>query len=234
MAEAPVAVVTGTSKGIGRALAERFLRNGYRVAGCSRGEGPALEGPYEHATVDLRHEEQIRKWVGDLANRHGRVDVLVNNAGVGPAALTLMTSRAQAEDALLTNALGPFFVSREVARIMVRRKRGRIINISSIAVAMHMPGAGAYVASKGALTEFSKVLARELAPFSITVNVVAPALVETEMLGSLAPEVVATYRQALAFKRLCTVEDVGAVIDFLASDAAAYLTGQVLYLGFVA
>ena len=169
-----------------------------------------------------------------MGSRHGRIDVLVNNAGVSMPALALMTSGASAEDAFRTNVMGTFLVSREVARIMLRRKWGRIINISSIAAALHMPGTSVYAASKGAITEMSKVLARELAPFSITVNVVAPSIVETEMLASLGPEVVESCRQALAIKRLCSLDDISGVISFLASDAASYLTGQVLYLGYVA
>jgi 3-oxoacyl-[acyl-carrier protein] reductase len=231
--EQRVAVVTGSSKGIGRGLAQHFIQQGYRVAGCSRGEAPALSGPYEHARVDVRSEEEVRRWISELGSRYGRIDVLVNNAGISVAALALMTSGDSAADALGTNLLGTFLVSRETARIMLRRKWGRIINVSSIAAAIHMPGSSIYAASKAAITEMAKVLARELAPFSITVNVVAPSIVETGMLKSLAPEVVETYRQALAFKRLCTIDDIGGVISFLASDAASYVTGQVLHLGYV-
>jgi len=232
--EQRVAVVTGSSKGIGRGLALHFLQQGYRVAGCSRGEAPPLAGPYEHERVDIRSEEEVRRWISALGARHGRIDVLVNNAGVSMPALALMSSGASAEDALRTNVMGTFLVSREVARIMLRRKWGRIINLSSIAAALHMPGTSLYAASKAAITEMSKVLAGELAPFSITVNVVAPSIVETELLASLGPEVVESCRQALAIKRLCTLDDISGVISFLASDAASYVTGQVLYLGYVA
>lgn len=232
--EQRVAVVTGSSQGIGRGLALHFIEQGYRVEGCSRGEAPPLTGAYQHAKVDIRSEEEVRSWISDVGRRHGRIDVLVNNAGVSMPALALMTSGASAEDALRTNVMGTFLVSREVARVMLRRKWGRIINISSMAAALHMPGTSAYAASKGAITEMSKVLARELAPFSITVNVVAPSIVETEMLASLGPEVVESCRQALAIKRLCTLDDISGVISFLASDAASYVTGQVLYLGYVA
>ena len=184
--------------------------------------------------MDIRSEEEVRRWISELGARYGRIDVLVNNAGISVAALALMTSGASAEESLRTNVLGTFLVSREAARIMLRRKWGRIINISSIAAEIHMQGSSVYAASKGAITEMAKVLACELAPFSITVNVVAPSLVETEMLASLAPEVVEAYRQALAFKRLCTMDDISGVISFLVSDAASYVTGQVLYLGYVA
>jgi 3-oxoacyl-[acyl-carrier protein] reductase len=232
--ELRVAVVTGSSQGIGRGLVESFVQQGYRVEGCSRGEAPPLAGLYEHARVDIRSEEEVRRWISDVGRRHGRIDVLVNNAGVSMPALALMTSGASAEDAIRTNVMGTFLVSREVARVMLRRKWGRIINISSMAAALHMPGTSAYAASKAAITEMSKVLACELAPFSITVNVVAPSIVETEMLASLGPEVVESCRQALAIKRLCTLDDIRGVISFLASDAASYVTGQVLYLGYVA
>jgi 3-oxoacyl-[acyl-carrier protein] reductase len=231
----PVALVTGASKGIGRGLVERLLRQGYRVAGCSRGEGSStpLDGPYEHATVDIRDEARVRAWVTDVGTRHGRIDVLINNAGICPTGLTLMTTGSMAEDVFRTNVIGTLVASREAIRFMIKRKRGRIVNISSIAEAMHMQGTSAYAGSKAAMVEMARVLAREVAAWSITVNVVAPSIVETDMLAKLSPEAVERCRQALAIQRSCTVDDIWGVTGFLISDAASYVTGQVIYLGYV-
>jgi 3-oxoacyl-[acyl-carrier protein] reductase len=226
-----VALITGASRGIGRGLVERFLADGYRVVGCSRSEAPALAGDYEHTRLDISDEAAVRRWVAGVSRSHGRIDVAVNNAGVAAAAPALVTPGNTAEAVMRTNFLGTFLVSREVAKVMVRRRHGRIVNIASVACGIHMEGASVYAASKSAVIEYSKVLARELAERSVTVNVVAPSLVETDMLEALGEEGALRYRKALTIERNCSIEEVGHVVAFLASPLAGCLTGQVLYLG---
>ena len=233
MTEEPVALVTGSSRGVGRGIAKHFLRQGYTVAGCSRGPSSLEEERYEHAIVDVGNDEQVRQWIRTVARSYGQIDVVVNNAGVGPAALALVTSTDLVESTFRTNFLGTFTVCREAARIMLKRKFGRIINISSMAVGLHMKGASAYVASKSAIVEFSKVLAKELGPTGITCNVVALSLVETDMTAGLGEEVIQCYKEGLAIKRWAAIDDVCNVISFFASPASSYVTGQVIHLGFV-
>jgi len=233
MVSRKVALVTGTSRGIGRGLVDRFLSDGYRVVGCSRGEAPQVDGDYEHVRLDVSEESAVRRWITEVARSHQRIDVVVNNAGVGAAVPSLVTSGSVAEEVMRINFLGTFLVSREAAKVMIRRSFGRIINIASVACAIHMEGASVYAASKSAVIEYSKVLARELAERNVTVNVVAPSLVETEMLEGLGEEGSERYRRVLTIKRNCTVEEVGHVVSFLASPLAGCLTGQVLYLGLV-
>jgi 3-oxoacyl-[acyl-carrier protein] reductase len=228
-----VALVTGASRGIGRGLVERFLSDGYRVVGCSRGEGLPVDGDYEHARLDVSEESAVRRWIVDVARSHQRIDVVVNNAAVHAAAPSLVTAASTAEEVMRINFLGTFLVSREAAKVMIRRSYGRIVNIASMACGVHMEGASAYAASKSAVIEYSKVLARELSERNVTVNVVAPSMVETEMLEKLGEEGSERSRQALTIKRNCTVEEIGHVVSFLASPLAACVTGQVLYLGLV-
>jgi len=234
MASRKVALVTGTSRGIGRGLVDRFLSDGYRVAGCSRGEAPQVDGDYEHVRLDVSDESAVRRWIADVARSHQRIDVVVNNAGVSAAVPSLITSGSVAEEVMRINFLGTFLVSREAAKVMIRHRFGRVINIASVACAIHMEGASVYAASKSAVIEYSKVLARELAERNVTVNVVAPSLVETEMLEKLGEEGRERYRRVLTLKRNCTVEEVGHAVSFLASPLSGCLTGQVLYLGLVA
>jgi 3-oxoacyl-[acyl-carrier protein] reductase len=228
-----VALVTGASRGIGRGLVERFLADGYRVVGCSRGEAPAADDDYEHTRLDVAEEGAVRRWIGGVARSHGRIDVVVNNAGVLATSPALVTPASTAEEVMRTNFLGAFLVSREAAKVMIRTGYGRIVNIASMACGAHMEGASAYAASKGAVIEYSKVLAKELSERNVTVNVVAPSIVETEMLDKLGEEGSERSRRALTIKRNCTVEEIAHVVAFLASPHAGCLTGQVLYLGLV-
>jgi 3-oxoacyl-[acyl-carrier protein] reductase len=131
------------------------------------------------------------------------------------------------------NYMGSFFVSREAAKVMVRQKSGRIINTASMACGLHSEGVSAYAASKSAVIEYSKVLAKELAASNVTVNVIAPSMVETDMLDELGEEGRESALQSLTLKRTCSLEEVSHVVAFLASDLAGCLTGQVLYLGLV-
>jgi len=228
-----VALVTGTSRGIGRGLVERFLADGYRVVGCSRSEAPPVDGDYEHTRLDVSEESDVRRWIAGVARSHKQIDVVVNNAGIGASAPSLVTPTSMVEEVMRVNFLGTFLVSREAAKAMIRRSSGRIINIASDACGLHMEGASAYAASKSAVIEYSKVLAKELSERNVTVNVVAPSIVETEMLKELGEEGTERYRRLLTLKRTCTVEEVAHVVSFLASPLAACLTGQVLYLGLV-
>ena len=233
MTDKPVALITGTSRGIGLDLAKRMVLNGYRVFGCSRGEGPPLSGAYTHHVVDLQDEKSVRAWVKAVAKETKRIDVAINNAGVGSSSPAILTPLKLAESVSQINYLGTFLVCREAAKVMLKRKFGRIINFASVATAIHMPGAAAYAASKAAVIEYSKVLAREIADANITVNVVAPSLADTDMYNELSDAAVETYRQALTLKRNCTMDEIGNVVSFLASEDSSALTGQVLYLGIV-
>lgn len=228
-----VALVTGASRGVGRGLVERFLSDGYRVVGCSRGEAPPVDGDYEHTRLDVTEESAVCRWVRDVARSHQRIDVAVNNAGVSSIAPSLVTPGPAVEEVMRINFLGTFLVSREAAKVMIRRSYGRIVNIASMACGAHMEGASAYAASKSAVIEYSKVLAKELAERNVTVNVVAPSIVETQILEKLGEDGIERSRQVLTIKRNCSVEEVAHVVSFLASPLAACLTGQVLYLGLV-
>jgi 3-oxoacyl-[acyl-carrier protein] reductase len=233
MDAARVALITGTSRGIGLGLVERFLADGYRVVGCSRGEAPAVAGDYQHTRLDIGEEAAVRSWVRGVGRSHGRIDVVVNNAGISATAPALVTAATTAAEVMRVNFLGSFLVSQEAAKLMVRSRHGRIINIASVACAIHTEGASVYAASKSALIEFSKVLAKELAACDVTVNVVAPSLVETEMLERLGERGSDVSRRALTIKQNCTVEEVAHVVSFLASREASCVTGQVIYLGLV-
>jgi len=210
-----------------------MLNHGYLVAGCSRGPATFESENYVHAELDITDEAKVRDWVLGISRSHGRIDLVVNNAGLGESSLVLGTSTESARSAVETNFLGAFSVCREASKAMLTKRSGRLINISSIALGLHMKGAASYAASKAALVEFSKILAKELGPTGITCNVIAISLVESEMSENLTDDACSYYSQNLAFDRWATIDDIANAVSFFASPESGYITGQVLNLGFV-
>jgi 3-oxoacyl-[acyl-carrier protein] reductase len=229
-------VISGTSRGLGRALAEHFLSQGYSVAGCSRGDATIDHPAYSHSVVDIRDEAEVQKWARDVRRGAAQVDVLICNAGLARSALYLpMTPGDVFEDFLGTNIAGVFYVLREFSKLMIRQGSGRILTISSTMAALHQEGTAVYSATKSAVTEMTKVLARELAPQNITCNIIAPAMMETDASAELAKS--DEWRdQMLAlqtFPRIIEMEEICHAADFFVSDKAASITGQVVYIGLV-
>jgi 3-oxoacyl-[acyl-carrier protein] reductase len=231
MVERQVVLITGTRKGIGRFLAEHFVRQGALVEGCSR-EAPdwKLDG-YTHHCADVANEAQVKAMLSSIQKRHGRLDVAINNAGIASMNHSLLTPAATVERIMATNVLGSFLVCRESAKLMRRRRYGRIVNFTTIAVPMRLEGEAIYAASKSAVTTLTQVLAREFAEFGITVNAVGPTPIETDLIRSVPPDKIQHIVNDLAIKRLGRCEDVANVIDFFVRPASDYITGQVIYLG---
>lgn len=226
-----VMLITGARKGIGRFLAEHYAGRGYRVVGCSR-QAPDWTHPNcEHVAADVSREEDVKGLLSRIAGRYGRLDVILNNAGIASMNHFLLTPGSTAQRIMETNFAGTFLVCREGARLMMKHRRGRIVNFSTVAVPMTLEGEAVYAASKSAVETFTKVIARELAPCGITCNAVGPAPVETDLIRSVPPEKIRQLVDRLAIKRLGTFQDVANVIDFFIREESAYVTGQILYLG---
>lgn len=233
-ADAPLMVITGASRGIGRGLAEHFVANGYRVAGCSRGPSTLADPRYSHAVVDVADEKAVRSWVRAIRNDLGVADVLVCNAGVAKAArLLTMTDGKMLDEVVRSNVYGTYFVCREMARSMMAAGAGRIVTISSMAVGLHEEGTSAYGAAKAAIVEMTKVLARELAPHGITANVLAPSMFPSEAFAALGEKVQDRARGKLAIQRTLTIAEIANVVEFFAAPESRAVTGQVIHLGLV-
>jgi 3-oxoacyl-[acyl-carrier protein] reductase len=226
-----VVLVTGSRKGIGRALAEHFLSTGAAVEGCSRSEPDWAAPGYIHHCVDVCDERQVRAMMRSIGERHGQLDIVVNNAGVAHMQHSLLMPTAVAEGILKTNVLGAFVVSREAVRLMKRQEYGRIINLGSVATSLRIEGEAMYAASKSALVTFSQVFAHEVGSFGITCNVVAPTPIPTDFIESVPEHKVERLIQRLAIKRLGTFDDVINAVEFFADPKSDYITGQVLNLG---
>lgn len=231
MQDRQVVLITGTRKGIGRSLAEHFVARGFLVEGCSRDLPDwELEG-YTHHRADVADEASVRAMLSAIQKRHRRLDVVVNNAGVAAMNHTLLTTAAAVDRIMNTNLRGTFLVCREAAKIMQRRKYGRIINLSTIAVPMRLEGEALYAASKSAVETLTRIMARELGPLGITVNAVGPTPIDTDLIRGVPADKIQQIIDQLAIKRLGRFEDVANVIDFFARPESDYITGQVIYLG---
>jgi 3-oxoacyl-[acyl-carrier protein] reductase len=231
MSDREVVLITGSRKGIGRYLAEHFVQKGALVEGCSR-EAPdwELEG-YTHHRADVLDEDQIRAMFVSIQKRHGRLDVAINNAGIASMNHSLLTPLQTVDRIMDINFRGTFLICRESAKLMQKRRYGRIVNIGSVAAPLRLAGEAVYAASKSAVVTFTQILAHEVGAFGITCNVVAPTPIETDLIRSVPREKLDRLVDRLAIRRMGTYEDVAHVIDFFVHPASSYVTGQVIHLG---
>ncbi|UVY85081.1 SDR family oxidoreductase [Brachybacterium sp. NBEC-018] len=236
-----VVVVTGAARGIGAVIAGRFAAEGARVvaldlafpepaAGAELSEVGADAAHVENLTVDVTSPESVQAAVGTIVERHGTIDVLVNNAGInvdGPVA-DLGWDRWRA--CFDVNVGGVFLMSQAVAEVMKTARRGRIINAASFAAIVPSVGSAAYAASKAAVVQLTRVLASELGPYDVTVNAYAPGMVPTAMNGfaEMPPEAQDRLLDTLSLRRWESADDVADLLIFLASDQAGYITGTLV------
>jgi 3-oxoacyl-[acyl-carrier protein] reductase len=232
-----VALVTGASRGIGRAIAVRLAACGASVAGVARtleGLEPTLQairdagGVAEGFAADVASPADVQRVVDEVEAKFQRIDVLVNNAGVTRDGLMLRMEDKAWDDVIDTNLKGTFLFSRAVGVCMMRARFGRIVNISSVAGLVGNPGQANYAASKAGVIGFSKTVARELASRGITVNVVAPGFISTDMTDVLPDKVKTEVKERIPVRRFGTPEDIADLVCYLASPSASYLTGQVI------
>lgn len=226
-----VTVVTGSRKGIGRAVAAHYAGAGHRVIGVSRTAPDDADAQHEHELADVADEQAVTQLFANIRKRHGRIDHLVNCAGIASMNHSLLTPGSTFRRLLETNVLGTFLCSREAAKVMQKRKFGRIVNFGSVAVPLKLEGEAAYAASKAAVVTLSEVMARELAAFGITVNVIGPSVVDTDLTANVPPDRIDALLQRQAIHRKSTMDDVLAAIDFFLAPASSAITGQTLYLG---
>lgn len=233
-----VALVTGASRGIGRACALRLARDGFTVvvnyAHSAKEAEAVLATIRENGgdgmiyQADVSKPDDVKRMMRDVAKAYGQIDVLVNNAGIVRDEYVLMLNPDTLNACFDLNVKGYFYCAQQAVLKMFRRKCGAIINMSSVSGILALPGQSVYGATKGAVNTMTATMAKELAPYGIRVNAVAPGFIETEMLDALPPEKKEEYLNAIPMHRLGSVEDVAGVVSMLASDDAAYITGQVI------
>lgn len=237
MTEKRVAIVTGASRGIGAAIAEQLAADGCHVVAVAR-SGDRLAavveqiaqagGSAEASACDIADGGALTAMIEAVAERHGRIDVLVNNAGITRDTLLLRMDDQQFDEVINTNLRSVFIATRAAARYLMRAKAGRIINIGSVSGLIGNKGQANYAASKAAISGFTKTVARELAGKGVTANVVAPGFVTTEMTDALPEKLRDEVRKLVPLGRFGSPGDIAAVVAFLAGPASGYLTGQVI------
>ncbi len=238
--ENKVALVTGASRGIGRACATRLAECGYDVAvNYVSNEAKAAEAAAEierlgrraiTVKADTADLKAVQAMFREVHKAFGRLDVLVNNAGVVDDAYLLMINEDSLSRSLDINIKGYFHCAQQAALKMMSKKQGQIINISSVSSVLAVEGQGVYSATKGAVNSMTATLAKELAPRGIRVNAVAPGFIETEMIDAIPADKKEEYLKAVPMRRFGTAGDVANVVAALCSDAFSYMTGQVIVL----
>lgn len=226
-----VILITGTRKGIGLELARHYLASGWSVVGCSRQPSEFQAEGYAHHCLDVSDEGAVRNLMTAVKAEHGGLDALINNAGLAAMNHSLLTPLETVRRLFETNVFGTFLFAREAAKLMRGSDRGRIVNLSTVAVPLRLEGEAAYAASKAAVEMLTRILARELAPYRITCNAVGPTPVETDLIRNVPREKIDRLLASQAVGRLGEARDVINVTDFFLRPESDFITGQVLYLG---
>lgn len=231
-----IALVTGASRGIGRTIAQRLAARGAVVAAAARGENAketvdtiaGAGGRAEVVALDVTDSAAVGAAVSGVLERHGRIDILVNNAGITRDQLMLRMKRDDWDAVVGTNLTSAFALTQAVLKPMIRQRSGRIVCISSVVGQSGNAGQANYAASKAGLIGFAKSVALEVASRGITVNVVAPGMIETDMTKAITEQAREQWESRIPLQRLGTTDDIASAVCFLASDEASYITGQVL------
>ena len=224
-------LITGNRKGIGLFLTKYFLDQGKNVIGCSRSESNLQHKNYIHFLGDVSNEKDVLKIVREGYKKFGSIDILINNAGKASLNHSLLTPSKVVEDLFKTNFNGSFFFSKACAKYMIKKKYGRIINLSTIAVPLDLEGELIYASSKSAIEKMSRILSKELSSFNITVNTVGPTPIETDLIKVVPRDKIEAILNKQTLKRFGTMDDVLQVIKFFVSEDSSFITGQTIYLG---
>ncbi|WP_086290738.1 SDR family NAD(P)-dependent oxidoreductase [Campylobacter devanensis] len=237
-----IIVITGTRKGIGKELSQYYLGLGDIVCGCSRGNSSIVHPNYRHFELDVGDEMAVVSMIRTIKKEFGKIDVLLNNAGIASMNHILTTPFKTMHNIFSTNVFGTFLFLREVSKIMVQNYKKldeslknsmpyRIVNFATVATPLRLEGEAVYAASKAALINLTQVGAKELSEFGITINAIGPTPVPTDLIKNVPKDKIDTLLNQQAIKRFGEFNDVLNVIEFFLNKKSSFITGQVIYLG---
>jgi 3-oxoacyl-[acyl-carrier protein] reductase len=226
-----IVIITGTRKGLGKELAAYFLSQGDIVYGCSRRNGAIEHSNYRHFSINVADENGVVSMVREIYKAHKHIDILINNAGVASMNHFLLTPYSTAHKLIETNFYGTFLLCREVAKMMVRQKSGRIINYTTVAVPLNLEGELVYSSSKAAVEQLTRVLAAEIGNSGVTVNAIGPTPISTDLIKNVPENKIQELIGKQSIKRLGKFDDVLNVIKFFIAPESDFITGQIIYLG---
>jgi 3-oxoacyl-[acyl-carrier protein] reductase len=226
-----VAVVTGASRGIGRMLVDYLAEEGAQVLGLSRSESDHAHERYTHYAVDVADARAVQLTFAKIAREFASVDIVINNAAVLTSQYAMIMPAESAQAMVDVNLLGPFYVSREAAKLMRKARRGRIINVGSMAASLEPVGDSLYAACKAGVSTLAAVMAKEFSSFNVTCNTLGISAISTDMLAQLPRERIDAIIDALPVPRYAEPDDIFNVVDFFASDRSSYITAQTVFLG---
>jgi len=226
-----IMLITGSKQGIGRYLTEYYLNKGFVLIGCDLQETDLNHQSYEHFCLDVADESAVKKMVSGIARKYKRIDYLINNAGIASMNHSLLTPLSTVEKVFRTNVFGTFLFCREVAKVMIKNKFGRIINFSSVAAPLNLEGEAIYAASKSAIEKLTTILSKEFGKNGITVNAIGPSPIRTDLIKNVGEGKLNELLRQQAISKFGSFEDVANVIDFFISEKSDMITGQIIYLG---
>lgn len=225
-------LITGTSNGIGKYLAEYYTSKGHQVIGCSRNPADFNFENYKHFCIDITKEKDVKLMFDQIKTVYGHLDVLINNAGVYAYNYVMLTTIENAQEIMNTNFIGVFICCRDAIKLMQKKRNGRIVNLSSIAVPMAKQGTAFYSASKAAVEQFSKVLSKEIASYGITVNSLELTFVKESGMAKQVNEKALQETLDYSISKTCiSFEDISNAIDFLILPQSNMITGHILPVG---
>lgn len=233
-----IIVITGTRKGIGKDLSEHYLKQNHIICGCSRGKASIEHSNYRHFELNISDEKAVTSMIRSIKKEFGKIDILINNAGIAAMNHILTTPFESLENIFKTNVFGSLLFIREVSKVMCQTFKKeqiampyRIINFSTVAVPLRLEGEAVYAASKAAICNLTQVCAKELSSFGITCNAIGPTPVPTDLIKNVPKNKIQDLLNKQTIKRFGNFQDVANVVDFFISKKSDFITGQIVYLG---
>jgi 3-oxoacyl-[acyl-carrier protein] reductase len=227
-------LISGSSRGLGKEIAEHFLKNGWKVYGCSRSDGQIDHENYHHFQLDISSQEQVTEFFFTLRKQIKHLDAMVNNAGIASMNAFALTPTESFQKIFTINVQGTFLFCQKALGLLKRAPNPRIINMTTVAVPLKLEGESIYAASKSAVETLTQVIAKEYGSFGITCNAIGPSPIETNLIKGVPKEKIANLIKQQSIKKMATPEDVINLVDFFVRPESNMISGQIIYLGGIA